>query len=282
MKKFILLFVILITASSCSLGKDKLEDSTIYTTIYPITYLMDTLYGDYAEITSIYPADADIDTYELTSKQVEEYAECDLFIYNGTTNEKNIAKEFINNNNDILIIDAAHSLSIDSSVEELWLSPNNYLMLAKNIKNNLIEYVERVDIVESITSNYDDLAETLSIMDADLRSIGKNAIAKGKSIIVTSSDSFKYLENYGFTIISLDDVDMQNEDELSSIRQNLNDNVYLTLINEYGDTNELVSSLVTENGNTINLNNMKNASTDIDYISVMHEFISNLNTIVDK
>ncbi len=282
MKKILLLALIVLSCSGCAFGKDKLEDSTIYTTISPITYLMDTLYGEYSEISSIYPADADLDSYELTDKQIKEYAECDLFIYNGTTNEKNTAREFINNNNDILIIDAAHSLTINESVEELWLSPNNYLMLAKNIKNNLIEYVTRVDIVEAITSNYDELAETLSIMDADLRKIGETAVSKNKNIIVASSDAFKYLENYGFKIISMDDETNKTDDAINNIKQNLIDNNYLTLINEYGNDNELINSIKDDNTNVINISTMHNANADMDYISIMHEFISNLETIVDK
>ncbi len=284
MKKLILLLAIASMSTACSFGKDQLEDSEIYTTIYPISYLMEELYGEYADIKSIYPNDdtINVNDYKLTDKQIKEYAECDLFVYNGTINEKNIAKEFINENKDILIIDAAHSLNIENSVEELWLSPNNFLMLAKNIKNNLLEYVERVDIVEDINNNYNELAETLSLIDADLRKIGQTAISNNSNVLIISSDSFKFLENYGFTIISLEDEANKNDDTLNNIKTNLENGNYLAFINEYGDTNELSNKLISDSTNVIYMNNFNNASDKVDYISTMHEFISTLDTIVNK
>ena len=70
---------------------NNLEGSNITTTVYPIEYLVDRLYGEHSNITSIYPNDVDISKYELTEKQVEKYSkETSLFIYNGLSNEKQI------------------------------------------------------------------------------------------------------------------------------------------------------------------------------------------------
>ena len=105
-KKAVMLGLASCLVSGCSLTKDSLEDASIYTTVYPIEYLTEFLYSDYADIDSIYPNGADITTYELTEKQLESYARSDLFIYNGLGNEKNIAKDMININDDLLIIDS--------------------------------------------------------------------------------------------------------------------------------------------------------------------------------
>ena len=40
----------------------------------------------------------------------------------------------INKNKNMLIIDVSYGLNYDYGIEELWLSPNNFLMLGKNIK----------------------------------------------------------------------------------------------------------------------------------------------------
>ena len=100
-----------IMLTGCSLTKDSLEDATIYTTVYPIEYLTESLYSDYATISSIYPSGADVSNYELTEKQIREYAKGDLFIYNGLGNEKNIAKDLINQNDNLLIIDLSNGLN---------------------------------------------------------------------------------------------------------------------------------------------------------------------------
>ena len=106
-KKILLLILGLVLVTGCSLRKDNLENATIYTTIYPITYLTEFMYKDYGVIESIYPAGADVLNYDLTDKQIKKYAKADLFIYNGLSNEKTITKNLINKNRNLLIIDNA-------------------------------------------------------------------------------------------------------------------------------------------------------------------------------
>ena len=54
MKKFkiIILFILTFCLGGC-FKSDNYEGITIYTTMYPITYITKTLYGDYATINSI-------------------------------------------------------------------------------------------------------------------------------------------------------------------------------------------------------------------------------------
>ena len=44
-------------------------------------------------------------------------------------------------NKNIKIIDTSMSMEYSNEVEELWLDPSNFLMLAQNIKNGLQEYI---------------------------------------------------------------------------------------------------------------------------------------------
>ncbi len=284
MKKIILLLVGLVfLGTGCIFTQDKLNDPVIYSTTYPITYMMDYIYGDYSTINSIYPKDTNISEYELTDKQIKEYSENDLFIYNGLNNEKNIAKNFVDENNNILLIDATYTLAISSSEEELWLSPNNALMIAKNIRDSLKNYIENIEVLESIESNYDTLAEILSIMDADLRKIGNDATNDNNNTLVVSSDAYLYLENYGFNVISLENENNLSEDTLGTIQNNFKNGNYLGLVNEYGDTNEVINTLVDSyNATAINTNTLYNEPENTDYLSVMQEFISNLEALVNN
>ncbi len=283
MKKIIILIGVIFLTSGCVLGKDRLDGANIYTTIYPVTYLTESLYGEFSEINSIYPSDSNVSDYELTNKQIKEYSEADLFIYNGLSHEKNTAKDFVNENSDILLIDAMHSLSIDSSIEELWLSPNNYLMLAKNIRDNLKEYVENQYIIEHIDENYDVLAEELSFMDADLRIIAKTAVNNNKNSIVTTSNAFMFLENYGFNVISLDEDEDLATDEIEIIKNNLEDDKYLGLIiNKDIDREDLIDLTVNDNIDKISVDVLYSANTELDYFNVMNEFIFNIKTLVNK
>lgn len=280
-KKIILMLIPLMFLTGCNLKKDNLESATIYTTIYPIKYLTEFLYKDYATIESIYPSGADVVSYELTSKQIKKYAKADLFIYNGLSNEKTITKNLINKNKNLLIIDVSNGLSYTYGVKELWMSPNNYLMLAKNIKDYLKEYLDSKIIVNYVDQKYEDLAEILSLKDAELRSIGKEAKEKGTNTIVVSDNVFKFLENYDFHVVSLDEETL-TEGTLNSIRNNFkkeNYNTILVLDNNYTDN---INSIIKDyKAKAIDVKSMINVDSDNtdDYLTVMQDLIDNIRNI---
>lgn len=282
MKKIVLIIISALVLSGCSLTKDSLENAQIYTTTYPITYLMNTLYGEHSIVTSIYPSDADVTNYTLTDKQVKKYADGSIFVYNGLTNEKTVAKRLLNKNKDILIIDVSYGLAIQNSVEELWLSPNNYLMLAKNIRDNLNEYLKNKYIIEDVNNKYKAFSETISIMDADLRSLGKTATKNGKNTLIVTNNAYKFLENYDFNIISLDDEVYKSAEALNTIKKNFKNKKYIALINGNNTESELIIDLINNNGaKSINLSTMKNGDKSEDYISTMQEFIINLRIAIN-
>lgn len=281
MKKLFLIILSAFLLTGCSLKKDNLENATIYTTIYPVKYLTEFMYKDYGTIESIYPSGADVFNYELTDKQIKKYAKSDLFIYNGLSNEKTIAKNLINKNKNLLIIDVSNGLSYKNGVKELWMSPNNYLMLAKNIKDYLKEYLDSKIIVNYVDQKYEDLAEILSLKDAELRSIGKEAKEKGTNTIVVSDNVFKFLENYDFNVVSLDEETL-TEGTLNSIRNNFkkeNYNTILVLDNNYTDN---INSIIKDyKAKAIDVKSMINVDSDNtdDYLTVMQDLIDNIRNI---
>ncbi len=279
-KKIFLLGLSIFLTTGCSLTKDSLENATIYTTIYPIKYLTDFLYSDYATIESIYPNGADINNYELTNKRIKEYAKGDLFIYNGLSSEKNIAKDLINKNDNLLIIDAANSLNYINGIEELWMSPNNYLMLAKNIKDYLIEYLNSNTLIEYVNNKYDELEEILSVKDADLRAIGKEATQNNTNILVVSDNVFKFLENYGFEIISLDEKTI-TENTLDAIDNNFDNGKYTSIIILDNNYNETINKIIDKyDPEIINVSSMTILNNDNDdYLINMQNFIDKLRNL---
>ncbi len=277
----VLLFICSIMLCSCKLQKDDLENANIYTTVYPITYLTNYLYKDYSTVQSIYPNGCDLYTFKLTSKQIKNYSEGDLFIYNGLSNEKEIAKTLLNKNKQLLIIDVSYGLSLNNDVTELWLSPKNYLMLAKNIKENLSNYLTSKYIIEQVNKNYNDFEEKISLMDANLRNIGLNAKNENKNTIVVNSNAFKFLESYGFNVISLEDEENQKENKLNSIKNKFlskkytnilcldtkeNDDIVNNLVNNYKAKLTVIPSLTLSKENE-------------DYFSTMTSFIENIKNV---
>lgn len=282
MKKILLIVTTILLLTGCNLKKDNLENSTIYTTIYPIKYLTEFLYKDYANIESIYPAGADVTNYSLTEKQINKYAKADLFIYNGLSNEKNITKNLINKNRNLLIIDVSNGLSYTYGVKELWMSPNNYLMLAKNIKDYLKEYLQSSIITENVDHKYNELAEILSTKDADLREIGKKAMENGTNTLVVSDNVFRFLENYGFNIISLDE-EILTESSLNSIKSSFMKKKYkniLVLDNNYTDN---IKNIINDSkAKAIDVKSMMNTDANNnteDYLTVMQDLIDNIRNL---
>ena len=266
--------------TGCSLTKDSLEDATIYTTVYPIEYLTESLYSDYATISSIYPSGADVSNYSLTDKQIKEYAKGDLFIYNGLGNEKNIAKDLINRNDNLLIIDVSNGLNYTNGMEELWMSPNNYLMLAKNIKDYLTEYLQSKTIIDYVNAQYDILAENLSLKDADLRAIGKEADSKGTNKLLVSDNVFRFLENYGFEIVSLDEETL-TESALNNIREAIDADEFDTIFVLDNNYTENINSIIEDyEVNTIDVSSMSTyEENNSDCLQNMQTFIDNIRNL---
>ena len=283
--KGLLLLTILLGFSTACFKRDDMENIKIYTTVYPITYIINQLYGNYSEIASIYPNGVDVNNYELTDKQISDYAKGKLFIYNGLSNEKEIARKLINSNKELKIIDVSYGLNIEYDKDnpaELWLSPNNYLMLATTVKDNLSDFITSTYIKDEINKNYKKIQEEVSLIDAELRGIASSSKQKNKNTIITSTDMFKYLENYGFNVISLED----EKNFTNELKSNFKEKKYQYVFIEDNKTTDKVDQLVKDYGaKTVSVNTMNVLSDDEvknneDYINITRTFIKNLSDVV--
>ncbi len=289
MKKIKLLVVIYLTIfllCGCSIGKNSLENATIYTTVYPVEFITNYLYGDSSTVKSIYPYGININDYNLTEKQIAEYSKGDLFVYIGLGSEKNIAKSLRNSNDDLLVIDATYGLNYNNNIEELWLAPNNFLMLAKNIKTSLNEYLDNTLISENIEEKYNDLYTKVSWVDAELRNVAKEAKENDNVTLVVSSNVFKYLENYGFDIISLEDIEGANSETiLQDLKNKFKNSKYSSIIKLKSETNtDLINELIDKNKATlIEINDLiTNNDPVADYVSLQYENITLIRNLLIK
>lgn len=291
MKKSLLSLILLLSVflTSGCFNKKNMEEITINTTVYPITFIANTLYNDNATITSVYPNGVDLKKFELTPKQSKEYSKADIFIYNGLTNEKDIAKKFIDNNKRISIIDISYGLKYNYGVEELWLAPNNFLMITKNVRDNLKNYVQSKYTKKAIDNNYKALAETISVMDAELRLIAENAKANDKNNIVVGNDTLKFLSSYGFNVISLKDEEANRNNNINILKSNFKSGKYTTIfILSTDEETELIKNLKDNyNAKVVVIDSMitlskENLEANNDYIMIMNQFLDNLRTVTSN
>jgi len=250
-KKIILILITILLATGC-LKRDNMENIHIYTTIYPIEYITNRLYGNYSKIESIYPDGVNIqldknnidnNLYTLTEKQLSDYSKTDLFIFNSLLYEGNYVKEMRESNKDIKIINATDHLVEDDfyALEEIWLNPSRLLTIARNIKNGFDEYITNGYIKQEIENNFNELKEELDKLDSKLAQTCKNADNK---IIVASDDVFKYLtkDKYGLTVYSLENADNTTINDVKALIEN--GNVKYIYIKQYEDVSDKIKELI--------------------------------------
>ena len=285
MKKIVsilILFVLVFSLSGC-IKRDNMEDITIYTTNYPTEYITKRLYGDYSTVRSIYPDGVDINNYKLTNKQIEDYSKADLFIFNGLSNEKNYVEPMRKINKNLKIIDTTLSMEYNNSIEELWLDPSNFLMMAQNIKTGFGEYIDSYYLNNEIEEKYEDLKVETSNLDAKIKDIISNGNSKA---IVASSNLFKYLEKYGLTVYSLDESNSDVNAIYRQVRNMINNGeIKYIFITSNDETNTLVNRLTsetevqTQSWNTLsNLTEIQRTENE-DYFTIMN---SNLELLKNE
>lgn len=255
MKKIIIIAMFMLLLTGC-LKSEELDDAKIYTTVYPIEYIVSELYGYNSEVNSIYPDGSNINEYQLSNKKIKKYAKEDLFVYNGLTDEKKIAASFVNRNSKLKIIDVSEGLAIKNSYQELWLNPTNYLMMAQNVKNGLNQYINGKQLKDEINANYNNLKVTISEFETTLKLLSQN----GKyNTLIVSKDYLKFLENYGFEVISLEETEELSNDTVNKAK---------TLVTN--KENSFIFVTDEENNNyTKTIQDIKNAGAEIKVLNTI-------------
>ena len=282
MKKILLCVCIGILALCTSgyLKRDNLEDITIYTTVYPFEYITNQLYGEHSTIKSIYPDGSNPNTYKLTDKQIKDYSKSSLFIFNGLSNEKEYVSPMLEYNKNMKIIDSTLAMEYTNNIEELWLDPSNFLMLAQNIKNGLLEYINNHYLKTSIEENYEALKIEVSNLDAKFKLLSESS---NHPVIVVTSDVFKFLEKYNLTVISLEENENLTDKTIYDVTEMIENgeiNYIFTIQNE--EVNKTVQNIQEETGvELLTIHNLSNIteeerSAKQDYISIMNENIEQL------
>lgn len=274
MKKIFKLFMCLVMiisvfiTSGCK--KDSMEGITIYSTVYPIEYITETLYGDYSDVYSIYPNEV----IELTDKLIADYSNSNLFVYNGLSNEKDYAVKMLNKNKNLRIVDATMGMEVLYSDPELWLNPSNFLMLCLNIRNGMKEYITNSFLRKEIDSNYDKLKLEISELDAEIKLLIENADSK---TILVSNNVFKFFEKYGLEVISVFNDENLTDKTISLVKDAINDEKVKHIIMFENDTlTDEVEKIISDNNiekiyfDSLTILSSENQTSGKDYLSVMN------------
>ena len=275
MKKIVSLFlvlIILISGSGCS-NDSNMENINIYTTAYPIEYVVNRLYGDHSTIRSIYPNGISIENYKVTYVLLSEYSNTDMFIFNGLSEEKDYVKPMQKENKNLKIIDVSADITYKHGIEELWLNPSRLLTIANNIKKGFNEYISAKYLKDEIDNNYKNLKVDLTNLEAKYRKVIKNA---SNLNIVVSDDLFLFLENYGVNVISLDKNNSDYDKNLSNVKNLINNNSIKYIYLPDDEKNDTIDYLIENTSITkISLNTLSTLTDEqrnnYDYLTLMTE-----------
>ena len=168
-------------------------------------------------------------------------------------------------------------------MEELWLNPNYYLMLATTIKKNLQELTSSKYAAEEIEKNYKVLEEELTTLDAKLRSIAEAAKNNHKETIIVAYDTFGFLEKYGFNVINISkDINVTN-----NIKNKFKRNTYKKIfVNNREKVSDSIKELVDDYGaELIEVSTMSTLTDEQkqnkeNYLTIMNDFLNKLSNVV--
>ena len=275
MKKIFSIIICLfsiILLSGCT-DTSTMEDINIYTTAYPIEYIVNRLYDSHSTIRSINPNGVDINEYKLTDVLLNEYSnDADMFIFIGLSDEKNYLKPMLKQNKSLKIIDVTSDISYNKAgIEELWLDPSKLLTIANNIRKGFNEYTEAKYLKNDVDKKYEELKVDLTNLEAKYREAIK--YADNKTIIV-SDDIFLFLKNYGANVISLDSDNLEYEKNIAAARTLVYSNQVRHIYLKDDENNDIINSLIEGTGvEKVSINTLSTLTDDernnYDYISLM-------------
>jgi zinc transport system substrate-binding protein len=303
MKRLIFASILLIAIlTGCTSEREQSETErdekiNIYTSIYPLNFIVDEIGGDKVNAINVIPPGTDPHDFEPSLKLVADITEgADLFIYNGAGLEPWAERATENMEGNVIeAADFVELLSIDEEddhAEEdeddhgdkdphIWLSLKNVDMIAKVVEQKLIE----IDAVNEVY--YSENYEKLSIKLMELDEKYKRELSERKSdTFLVSHSAFKYLaKEYSLNQLSVsgvspnaepsprtlsDLIDISNREQLDYIFfETLASPRSVEMLSKEANLEPLL--LHTIEGLT-----EENIEKDDDYISLMEENLENL------
>lgn len=289
MKKRIILILImtftLLSGCKLNIDTDSMKDIKVYTTIYPIRYLIDSLYGTNSTIYSIYPSGVEPKDFQISDKKLEEYSQADLFVFNSLDKERDYAVKMINKNKKLKIIDVSMGMTYDNDIAELWLNPYNYLMMAQNTKNGLLEYISNPYLITNdegtgVEDKYETLKYDLSRLDADIK---ETISLSSYDTIVVDNDVFNFLSKYNLNVISLEEDDKLTDIKINEVKKLINEGKIKYIYSSKTETNNTCKKLIEDYGvELVTFNTMETVDGGItnsneNYVTVMNNNLELLN-----
>lgn len=221
-----LLFILLLAGCNTASNDTDQSKGTIYTTIYPLQFIVEEIAGDLVEVQSVYPPGVDEHTYEPAAKELAKIAEGDAFIYIGAGLEAlaSTAASALENE-DVKLIEIGQHEELFLAQEDdhdahedhdhhhgdkdphIWLDPIRMIEIAEIIHDELSE--QYPGETERFAENFTHLKEQLQAIDDEFTEL--LATKSTKKLLVTHAAFGYWEERYGIEQISIHGLSTENE-----------------------------------------------------------------------
>lgn len=237
MKKiaYLIIFITIpIIISACS-QDEKNAENTVYTSIYPLQYIVEQIGGDEITVHSVYPPGVDAHSYEPSSREMTEIARGKAFIYLGAGMESfaETAADSLDTQ-DVKLIEIANideALFAPTDVEDenidahhvrdkdphVWFDPNKMIEMGHLIVTELSEIFP--DHSDSFTSNFDEFEKDMKHLDQEY---AQTLDAKENKKVLVAHAAYGYLEDrYGLEQIAISGLSTNDEPSQKDLTQTL-------------------------------------------------------------
>ncbi len=312
MKKYRVPLVVLLLSLSLvvtACNKDELmtvyreADLSVYTTIYPIQFIVEEIGDEIVEVESIYPPGVDAHSYEPTSKEMTAIAEADAFIYFGPSMEGFVssAEEALEKEEVELValenydeIFEKPKVDTEATEEEetvaehernphVWIDPLRMMMMVEVIGDKMIELAPEHE--ELFEENKKALLVELQKLEDQFK---QELADKEKKYMIVPHAAYSYWEErYGIEEIALSGLSPSEEASqkyLTEVIEKAEKEGITALFYEQNTPDKLIEILKDELGaETYTLHNLsvlteEDIEAEENYITLMEK---NIDTLVE-
>lgn len=293
--KLIILLLALFIITACSNTNDDSNSETkIYTTIYPLQFLVEEIGGDTVDAITVYPPGVDEHTYEPTSKELTNIADGEAFFYIGAGLEafaSTAAEALKNQDVELLEIGKHEELFLHNEDEHhhehdghdhgdldphIWLDPLRMIDIASIIKDELTNiHPEEEALYEE---NFNNLKAELTTLDGEFKQLIESKA--NKKILVTHAAFGYWEERYNIEQIAIHGLSTENEPsqkELISIIDTAKEHGLSHIIFEQNVTTRISEVIKEEiDAEPLTIHNLsvrtdEDISEERDYLSIMRD-----------
>ena len=242
MKKLIAFFLAVLGAvlfTGCNRTSEKVD---IYTSIYPIEFIVKEIVADKFVVKSVYPRGMDVHDYEATPRSIMSMSRSKLIFYIGLGLEKLIEDSKDSTLANVPTVPVSENISLlEMHGEELhdhehehdhsgvfydphiWLDPVRMKTMTDTILESLFEHLELDSDTKALfSSNAEDLKERLTTLDEEIREAVNDPTISSKTIIV-DHDAYAYWnDQYG-----IERIRMRNDNESTDVSAGIQEKIHL-------------------------------------------------------